>query len=1582
MKKRILSVLLAFAMIFTLMPTALAAPTTYQVVTVDKTTVQAGETVNVKVTLPNISETAGSFTANLKFDTTLFEVVSRAAPPSLSAHDEGFNVPKSVEIYANPAAIANTSGELTANASYTYNTIQVAGVTVIDATLKAKASGVANFSFTIFEITKSEGGTQYIVKKDQLETPPSVTIPKAPITSVSAKVDAPQKGVALDTTVDVGGATAYTGTVKWYVGETEATETIAKANTKYTAKITLTAGSGESFDAALDNTTTTEGYAVKKVSNTELLLTKTFPKTNDKDTPVCVAPTGVTATFGSALSTITLTNPTGNTAGKWYWMDDAQKVGNVKDNPHTYKAKFVPNDMANFSTVENIDVTVTATQVVLNAGYPIMIPIEVYYTGSAIEPTPTIKTDNYGDELVLNQDYKITKYENNTNVGTGKIFIEPLANGNYSFTAGSYTFTIKAGTSSISITGDPSKTYDGNVVTDPAVSKSGSTGAVTYTYYTDAACTTKTTTASGAASGGAAPKNAGDYWVKATLAADSNHDSATSAAKKFTISQKALTNDMIILGTQATYDGTAHGPVYSVKDGATVLNKGTDYTETSGYSPVTNVGNTTLKISGAGNYKGTAQKDWSLVAKDVTITPDAKSKTYGAADPELTYSTDLTAGSALETAFNTAKSGALSYTGTDVGAYIIGIGTLKAGNNFNLKMNATAVFFTINQATPVITATTPRQLVNNGVEVDISNWASFTNTDSGATLTYTLDTAPAGITLVGNKLKAASSVAAGSSFDIKVNAYGTHNFTAPAEFTITVNVVNKVDAGVSITTPPASKTYGDADFTLTATKTAPDGGTWSWNSSNPAILEIISGADTAMPTIKVKKADTAGAALTVTYTSSTHYGSANATITVAPKTLTAADLTHSGPITKVYDTNTNAPTGLTVSVKSGSLVGTDTLAVTGTLKYNSANVNEANKITFTPDAITTGNYALATSEVLTITGAKITQATPTYTVPTGLTAKYGQTLADVNIAATTGWSWMNTGTAVGTPATKNFPAKFTPTDAINYKTVENIDVSVAVSKADAPTLTNITVSQKYTVDTEQSKNIGTAGMPADAGTLTYTAGSSSVTTGTATVNSFTVDSTGMVKYTITGGTDGAVINLPVTIDSDNYAGATVNVVITLTAKDDQAALTLTGGTTVVYGQTLQLGTSGGSGTGAVTYAVTNGTGQATIDATGLLTPVKVGTVKVTATKAGDASYNSITSAEVEIHITRATPTGAPKYTAITTSGKTLADAGLTTTGSTLNPNAGTLVWVDNAGNVLSDTTAVAANTTYKWLFTPTDANYTTLTGSIELYHKSSSGGGGWYYTYYTIKATAGTNGSISPSGWTSVRDGRDQTFTITPDKGYAVAKVLVDGKSVGAVKSYTFKNVTKDHTIEAIFMKSNGNPQTGVFVDVAEGSYYEEAIDWAVEKGITNGVSSNMFAPNDPCTRAQIVTFLWRAAGSPAPKSMSSFTDVPADAFYAKAVAWAVENGITSGTGEGKFSPNSTCTRAQAVTFLYRASGSPAVSGSAEFSDVATNAYYADAVAWAAKKGITTGIGGGLFGSDNDCTRGQIVTFLWRAMAE
>ena len=261
---------------------------------------------------------------------------------------------------------------------------------------------------------------------------------------------------------------------------------------------------------------------------------------------------------------------------------------------------------------------------------------------------------------------------------------------------------------------------------------------------------------------------------------------------------------------------------------------------------------------------------------------------------------------------------------------------------------------------------------------------------------------------------------------------------------------------------------------------------------------------------------------------------------------------------------------------------------------------------------------------------------------------------------------------------------------------------------------------------------------------------------------------------------------------------------------------------------------------------------------------------------------------------------------------------------------------------------------------------------------SSGGGGG--YTYHTIRAISGLNGSISPSGWTSVRHGWDQTFTITPDKGYAVAKVLVDGKSVGSVKSYTFKNVTKDHTIEVVFMKANGNPQTGVFVDVAEGSYYEEAVDWAVKNGITTGTGNNYFTPDGICTRAQAVTFLWRVAGSPTPKTEAMpFEDVLDGSYYYEAVLWAVENGITVGTSATTFSPELTCSRTHIVTFLWRAANSPSVKTDNPFTDVAADAYYIDAVLWAVKHKITVGTTLSTFSPDEGCTRAQIVTFLYRA---
>ena len=247
------------------------------------------------------------------------------------------------------------------------------------------------------------------------------------------------------------------------------------------------------------------------------------------------------------------------------------------------------------------------------------------------------------------------------------------------------------------------------------------------------------------------------------------------------------------------------------------------------------------------------------------------------------------------------------------------------------------------------------------------------------------------------------------------------------------------------------------------------------------------------------------------------------------------------------------------------------------------------------------------------------------------------------------------------------------------------------------------------------------------------------------------------------------------------------------------------------------------------------------------------------------------------------------------------------------------------------------------------------------------------YSYYTIKATAGTGGSISPSGNVSVREGRDQAFTITPDKGYAVANVKIDGRSIGAVKSYTFENVRRNHTIEVSFARANE------FIDVPAGSYFYEAVMWAVENGITTGISASRFDPNGVCTRAQAVTFLWRAAGSPAPRSRTMpFTDVPAGSYYYDAVLWAVENGITKGTSDTTFSPNMTCSRAQIVTFLWRSEKSPAAGTANPFADVKSTAYYAGAVLWAVREDITKGTTSTTFSPDADCTRAQIVTFLWR----
>ena len=383
---------------------------------------------------------------------------------------------------------------------------------------------------------------------------------------------------------------------------------------------------------------------------------------------------------------------------------------------------------------------------------------------------------------------------------------------------------------------------------------------------------------------------------------------------------------------------------------------------------------------------------------------------------------------------------------------------------------------------------------------------------------------------------------------------------------------------------------------------------------------------------------------------------------------------------------------------------------------------------------------------------------------------------------------------------------------------------------------------------------------------------------------------------------------------------------------------------------------------------------------------------------GDSAHSDSAEQSLTVTIGKRAATVAPKSFTIT-KGSAIPTFGLAYTGlvsgDTLTPSTTpTFTCFESDGSTEVSTSTPAGNYTITWtnegttLFTDADNYDLTKTATATLTISNPSGGGGGGVATYTITVESAKNGTITAFPKTAPK-GSTVTITVKPDKGYKLDTLKVLDSKDQALKltekdgKYTFTMPAGKVTVKGSFAaEATEIPEVPeqIFADVSVDAYYYEAVKWAADKGITGGVGGDLFAPDQPCTRAQIVTFLWRAAGSPAPKSMSSFADVPTDAYYAKAVAWAVENGITSGTGNGKFSPDAVCTRAQCVTFLYRAAGSPAVSGSAAFTDVKADAYYADAVAWADEKGITTGIGGGLFGSDNDCTRAQIVTFLYRYM--
>ena len=375
------------------------------------------------------------------------------------------------------------------------------------------------------------------------------------------------------------------------------------------------------------------------------------------------------------------------------------------------------------------------------------------------------------------------------------------------------------------------------------------------------------------------------------------------------------------------------------------------------------------------------------------------------------------------------------------------------------------------------------------------------------------------------------------------------------------------------------------------------------------------------------------------------------------------------------------------------------------------------------------------------------------------------------------------------------------------------------------------------------------------------------------------------------------------------------------------------------------------------------------------------TVKIT------VGNDTATSEPTTVTITKATPSISISADPATMSGS--GTVKLTVRGV---PDEGRVeVTCDNGITVNNDGgtfTATLPNQTKTYTFAAnytgaTKGNYSdkSVTCTVTV-TRHSSGSSSSNPTYSVTTPSKSENGKVSLEKSTA-KKGDTVTVTVTPDAGYQLDKLTVTDKNGNVLKltdkgdgKYSFTMPDGKVEVKAAFVKK---VETRPFVDVSADAYYNQAVQWAQEKGITDGISSNLFGPKQPCTRSQIVTFLWRAAGSPEPKGAASgMTDVVPGSYYAKAVAWAVENGITTGTAEGTFSPDATCTRAQAVTFLARAQNAKAT-GKTAFSDVPADSYFADAVAWAQANGVTTGTSETTFSPDNDCTRAQIVTFLYRA---
>ena len=1110
------------------------------------------------------------------------------------------------------------------------------------------------------------------------------------------------------------------------------------------------------------------------------------------------------------------------------------------------------------------------------------------------------------------------------------------------------------------------------------------------------------------------PTDAGTYTVKINVAESGNYNAAPDLTDdpnwKFTIQTNNTAPDVTLSG-EMVYKREKIEPTATVKIGNATLVKDQDYTVTYGTNFDAGMNTGVVYIEAKGNYGfEKVTKYFNIAKKPITVTAENKSSRVGQDLAELTYTHTEGLPYEGDTFFGKLETNANKDT---AGTYQITKGDLTLGNNYEITFQ-------------------------DG--------------------TYT----------VQEKLQQSDFKFAGVENNGKV-----------------------------------TKTYGpDTEFTIAATNAATDS-TVTYSSDNTNVATVDNDGR-----VTIVGAGTAVIKATASATDDYAQGVATYELTVSPKTLTADDLefTQSSIFTKTYDGDT-ACTTATVQIKDSAKVtsGDELPTVTGTYAYNSKDVKDATKVTFTsaasdntnyilPEGLTVENAANITKRVLTV--GKVDTISKTYNTldnaldcVTGIEligTVSGETLRFYTSAETGGdygiyetkFDNANAGqnkTITGTVALLESSAL-----ASNYTfKVDGKESSTApftatgeITPADGGSKGDMERTQKFTDGDPKTETIAWKQLLPAGQTWNYI--SEYYSASSVTVDHRT-DDNGALTYTITGGKENDVVVFTVSAKCNNYNDFTYTVRVTLTARDSQALEfkgVENGKVTKTYGNQPFTQTVTGEKTD-VTYASSNER-VATVDNDGKVTIVGAGDTTITATAAQtndyasasasytltvnklriavpapgknkleydgttqtympdrlDTAYCTITDntakdvrannahytatvslndkANTEWDIATENDTSNQMYdfwitpaTAIVTaldkkittsqSAPALANAKLgedyTITGLYGSDSLGSIVlyYADpsNTATEVNPDTSKAGTYAIVAVGGTGNSNYapTFHTGTLTIANRPSSGGGA--VTYPVSIPDKVENGSVS-SDVKNASKGSTVTITIKPEDGFKLANLTVIDKDGNKLEiadkgdgKYTFIMPAGKVEVKASFTKE---VETSPFADVATDAYYYEAVKWAAEQGITGGTGSGLFSPDYTCTRAQIVTFLWRAAGSPEPKAMSGFSDVPENSYYAKAVAWAVENGITVGTSSTTFSPEATCTRAQSVTFLFRAAKASA-DGTPAFSDVTANAYYAEAVKWATDNGITNGIGGGLFGPDNDCTRAQIVTFLWRLYA-